>query len=232
MGLFKAVARCYIRMFDFFGRARRAEYWWFFLWQMLIGAAVGGTFGFQMASRAATDPAFAAMMQDPIRAEAYFNSLIAGYELPLFAAYVLLFILPNLSVTIRRLHDTDRSGWNIFMPTLVGIVSGIGGSVLMGMAAASGSTGGVFAAMFVIIVPTLIASIVFFVWLCQAGTHGDNRFGPDSAPDRPAPEPSHPAFAPALDGEAADRSEVARKAAMSDYYKRHVLPNIQKPKAQ
>ncbi|MEX3017794.1 DUF805 domain-containing protein [Gymnodinialimonas hymeniacidonis] len=219
-------------MFDFFGRARRAEYWWFFLWQTLLGGVVGGYFGFHMASRAATDPAFATMMQDPVRAEAYFNSLFAGYEWPIFIGSILLFYIPNLSVTIRRLHDTDRSGWRIFMPALVAFISAIGGIVLTGSAAAGGSAGGVFLASLVMTVPTLIASIWFLVWLCQAGTNGPNRFGPDSAPDRKQPVPAHPAFAPALEGEAADRSEVARKAAARDYYKRHVLPSVQGPQTQ
>ena len=231
MGFFTAVGRCYIRMFDFFGRARRKEYWYFFLWQILLGAGIGGTFGWMTANRAASDPEFAAMMTDPARAEAYFNGLIAGYEVHILVGYIVLFIIPNLSVTIRRLHDTDRSGWRIFIPSLVGIASGVGGGILMGIGGAAGSSGAAALGSLVTFVPFLIASIWFLVWLCQAGTNGDNRFGPDSAPERDH-TPAHPAFAEPITGEASDRSEVARKAAMNDYYKRHVLPNIQKPQAQ
>lgn len=219
-------------MFDFFGRARRAEYWWFFLWQIIVVLGVFVVIGIQAARRAVADPAFAAMMQDPVQAEAYFNSLFIGYEIPIAVGYLLLFIIPNLSVTIRRLHDTDRSGWNIFMPTLVGIASGIGGGVLLGLSAAGGSQLGIMLAMFAIFLPSLIASIWFLVWLCQAGTHGGNRFGPDSAPDRKKPAPAHPAFAPAVDRETADQLASARRAEAHEYYKRHVLGSIQKPQAQ
>lgn len=32
----------------------------------------------------------------------------------LLAIYLLATILPTLAVTVRRLHDTDRSGWWVF----------------------------------------------------------------------------------------------------------------------
>ncbi len=228
MGPIKAVATGYSRMFNFTGRAPRGAYWWFFVWQILVGAVVGGWFGGTTAVRAQSDPAFAAMLKDPVAAEAYFNNLFAGYELPLIAAYVLLFVIPNLSLTIRRLHDTDRSGWNIFMPTVVAIGSGIAGIMLMTGSAATGSQSGVMLAMVVMVVPGAIASIWFLVWMCLPGTHGDNRFGGDPITNRKAKVPAHPAFAKEIQGEERDRAEVARRAAASDYYKRRVLPSIQK----
>ncbi len=229
MGPIKAVALGYFRMFNFSGRSRRAEFWWFSLWQIAIGAGVGGWAGAQLARMAEADPAFARSLQDPVAAEAYFRTLIAGYELPILVGYLLLIVLPNLSLTVRRLHDTDRSGWRIFMPSLVGLVSGFGGGILMGASAASGSAGGAMVSMAVTIVPVLIASIWFFVWLCLPGTHGPNRFGGDPIKNRKEVEPSHPAFAAPVMGARRDRSDEARKAAARDYYKRHVLPSIQRP---
>lgn len=228
MGPIKAVALCYARLFNFRGRARRAEYWWFFLWQVLAGGGAGVVLAWLAASRARTDPAFAMMLQDPAAVELYVGGLIAPYAFHASFAYLVLVILPNLAVTIRRLHDTDRSGWNIFMPTLVSIASGIGGVVLMGGSAATGSTGGAILGMAVMIVPSTLASVVFLVWLCLPSSNGPNRFGADPIKNRKAPEPAHPAFAAALDGEARDRAEIARKAAAHDYYKRRVLPSIQK----
>jgi uncharacterized membrane protein YhaH (DUF805 family) len=71
----------------FNGRATRSEYWYFTLFN--IFAVLGfclidqfmGTFNFD-----------------------------AGYG-PLSAIYTLAMILPGLGVSIRRLHDTGRSGW-------------------------------------------------------------------------------------------------------------------------
>lgn len=228
MGPLKAIARGYTRMLNFSGRARRAEYWWFFLWQIAIGAGVGLVFGWQAAQMAATDPAFAAILRDEALLEAYILRLIEPYALPALAAYLVLVMLPNLSLTIRRLHDTNRSGWNIFMPTIVAIASAIGGGVLMGTAAAGGSPSGAILGMVVMVVPGVIASIVFLVWLCLPGTNGPNRFGDDPVHNRRAVEPAHPAFAAQLEGAARDRSEIARRAAAHDYYKRRVLPSISK----
>ncbi|MCA9017194.1 MAG: DUF805 domain-containing protein [Planctomycetaceae bacterium] len=75
---------------DFSGRARRKEYWMFFLFNMIISfgvALVGGLIGGK-------------------------NGLFA---LSLPALYSLFVFLPSLAVTVRRLHDTNRSGWWILI---------------------------------------------------------------------------------------------------------------------
>jgi uncharacterized membrane protein YhaH (DUF805 family) len=47
---------------------------------------------------------------------------------PVFAALVWLgFLIPNLAVLVRRLHDTDRSGWWV----LIGLIPFIGAIVLI-----------------------------------------------------------------------------------------------------
>ena len=227
MGPFRAVGRAYARMFNFSGRASRSEYWWFFLFQFLLYFGLQIAFGAYIAS----DPQLQVAMLDPNGIEAYFQQnpgllYHIGYA---FAASLFVFFMPNLAVTIRRLHDTNRSGWFIFMPTLVGFIAGIVGGVAM---AASGGGAGASIIMIAVVVVSFGASIWFIVVLASAGTHGNNRFGGDPAPNRKRPVPAHPAFAPAMDGEDKDRSEVARKTAAHDYYKQHVLPSIQKPQAQ
>jgi uncharacterized membrane protein YhaH (DUF805 family) len=47
---------------------------------------------------------------------------------PIFVVIVVLaFLVPSLAVTVRRLHDTNRSGWWI----LIGLIPLIGGIVLL-----------------------------------------------------------------------------------------------------
>lgn len=58
--------------------------------------------------------------------------------------YSLGVILPSFAVSVRRLHDTDRTGWW----------------------------------MLISLIP-LIGTIVLFVFWCQKGTSGTNRFGDD-----------------------------------------------------
>ncbi|MFF4101794.1 DUF805 domain-containing protein [Streptomyces sp. NPDC001903] len=84
----------------FSGRARRQEYWMFFLFNMaaaIILAIVDGALG--------------------------------TYPL-LYGIYALAVFLPSLAVAIRRLHDTGKSGWWLFI-ALVPLIGGIWLIVLM-----------------------------------------------------------------------------------------------------
>lgn len=79
---------------DFSGRAQRSEYWYFILFYVLISFGLGlvdwmtGSFNTQ-----------------------------SGYGL-LTGLFGLAMIIPTFSVGVRRLHDTDRSGWWILMALL------------------------------------------------------------------------------------------------------------------
>ena len=71
----------------FGGRARRKEYWFFALFNMifaLVLAFIDGMVG-------TFDPE-------------------TGYGV-LSGIYCLAVLIPGIAVTFRRLHDTDRSGW-------------------------------------------------------------------------------------------------------------------------
>ena len=87
--------------FNFSGRARRSEYWFFALFNFLI--AVGLTI-FDLVIGSFSEGGF---------------GLISGL-------YTLLMVIPNLSLTFRRLHDTGRSAWWI----LFGIIPLIGAITL------------------------------------------------------------------------------------------------------
>ncbi|MGW1543995.1 DUF805 domain-containing protein [Streptomyces sp. NPDC002309] len=90
----------------FSGRARRKEYWMFFLFYMILAVAA-----------------------------AIIDVLINMQIVSLVLALGLF--LPSLSITIRRLHDTDRSGWWI----LIGLIPLVGGIVLLVFACTDGKPG-------------------------------------------------------------------------------------------
>ncbi|WP_343653118.1 DUF805 domain-containing protein [Stenotrophomonas sp.] len=78
------------RYTQFNGRASRSEFWWFQLFILIVSIP------------------------------SYILSFIAGYTGSQSLALVstglglvmgLVFLLPCLAVSVRRLHDTDRSGW-------------------------------------------------------------------------------------------------------------------------
>ena len=88
---------------DFSGRARRSEYWYFLLFYMLILIALS--------------------VVDVVMG---WFSTDAGVGV-LSGIYTLALLIPSLSVSVRRLHDTDRSGWWL----LIGLIPLIGGIVLL-----------------------------------------------------------------------------------------------------
>ncbi|MGZ4982315.1 MAG: DUF805 domain-containing protein [Methylobacter sp.] len=84
----------------FNGRARRKEYWYFLLISTVISIVL--------------------VLIDSITGTL---SEEAGIGL-LSGIYSLAVLIPGISVAIRRLHDTDRSGW-WFLIALIPIIGGI-----------------------------------------------------------------------------------------------------------
>jgi uncharacterized membrane protein YhaH (DUF805 family) len=76
---------------DFKGRARRKEYWMFFLFNAIF--------------------AVIAMVLDNVLGIAM-KEISYG---PIYGLYVLAMFLPGLAVAVRRLHDIGKSGWMYFI---------------------------------------------------------------------------------------------------------------------
>lgn len=87
----------------FKGRARRSEYWWFILFYCLV-----------LIAAAVLDNLFGITIE-----RTFYGAIYCIAALVLF--------LPNLTVTVRRLHDINKSGWNI----LWGIIPLIGSILLI-----------------------------------------------------------------------------------------------------
>ena len=99
---------------NFSGRARRAEYWYYSL-------AIGLAFLALVAVMFVIGAVVASF--DPSEDVAAAGMVLAG--LMLGAAFLATFI-PGLAVTVRRLHDTGRSGWWY----LISLIPYVGGIVL------------------------------------------------------------------------------------------------------
>jgi uncharacterized membrane protein YhaH (DUF805 family) len=91
MGWYLAVLKKYA---DFKGRARRKEYWMFFLFNCLIAFALGFLLGILGAITGLG------------------HSLVNTGNL----IYTLALLIPGIAVGIRRIHDTGKSGWWIIVP--------------------------------------------------------------------------------------------------------------------
>ena len=90
----------------FSGRARRSEYWYFLLFNIIFG--IGAML---------LDNVFGIGMQG------------VGYG-PIYCLYALVVFIPSLAVSVRRLHDVGKSGWFFFI-VLIPLIGAIWLIVLM-----------------------------------------------------------------------------------------------------
>lgn len=144
----EAISVCFNKYATFSGRASRSEYWYFFLFCFLLGLATS-------------------IVDNVI--------LGVGAELsPINSLTALALFLPSLAVTVRRLHDRNRSGWWIggFWLGLLGL------GVVFGMIAATPYVDDVIGGLAAVLgIVYLVYSITLLVFLCQRGNPSPNRFG-------------------------------------------------------
>lgn len=81
------------------GRSQRKEYWMFFLFTMLAGGVIDVVFS--QSSEVVTANSF------------WWQSNLTPTGDIVNGLFGLGTLIPSLTVGIRRLHDTDRSGWNL-----------------------------------------------------------------------------------------------------------------------
>ena len=86
---------------NFSGRARRSEYWYFFLFINLISLFL---FSFTMM--------FLILCVTEDSKEALDGLLVMSY---ICGVYGLIVMIPFLAIAVRRLHDTGRSGYYFFI---------------------------------------------------------------------------------------------------------------------
>ncbi len=132
----------------FKGRARRKEYWMFVLFNFIFSIVASILDGILGTGKGLT-----------MSSGGGGNGIISSL-------YSLALILPSIAVGVRRLHDTDRSGWWILLPVasfplfllcfynlLVGLI--------------------------VAFVGMLAGTIAVLVFYCLEGTPGENKYGPN-----------------------------------------------------
>lgn len=168
---------------DFNGRARRQEFWLFWLVQFLFFSVLNSivmALMFQSFSTisAQTDPS--SFMFNP-------TFMVLGQVGNVIS---LALLVPNLAVGVRRLHDTNRTGWWLILPIAAFVVGLVLFLVTQGGHLASLFTDkyennpqAVFSLIgsgfLMVWLPTFVGSVVLFVFNVLDGTPGANRFGPD-----------------------------------------------------
>ena len=138
----EAIYSAFIKNYvNFSGRARRSEYWYFTLFQMVVNII------------------------------AFFtpSPTIEVYGQPfslLSCLFSLAFLLPGLSVSVRRLHDIDKSGWNILtfylmLPVTIFLIINSNPYAVLGW-----------------LVGCIIYIIRLTIWFCRDSSEEENEYGP------------------------------------------------------
>ncbi|MEM9395048.1 MAG: DUF805 domain-containing protein [Pseudomonadota bacterium] len=169
-----AVKSCFAKFVTFSGRASRSEYWWFFLFLVVLNIAAG-----------AVDWAFFSTVTE-IETDTG-TATVAVSNQPVQTLAAALVFLPHLAVAWRRMHDGGRSGLFALFPLLMLIsavavlVFGIG---FADMFASGGRMDILFTRLTLLItIPALIVALVspllLFWWLTRPSQPGDNKHGPN-----------------------------------------------------
>ncbi len=161
LGFGEAIKICFQKFFDFTGRARRSEYWWFTLFQILVSIPC----------------AFMDGLLDVAVGFSFLNTV---------ASIVLFF--PSLTVSFRRLHDIGRSGWWLgaaMILFIIGLIVLAASSVSFGPDWTDDEA--LFRALFsaksllvwLPIIAAILLSIIIFVFSLLDSEKGENKYGPN-----------------------------------------------------
>ena len=145
IGFGDAVGRFWRKAFVYRGRASRGEYWWseLFCFIILSVCAAAATTADSMLLHVSGDE------EGPISTWA---SLIC----------LVMLIVPQLSVSVRRLHDANLRGWWVLLPLIfqIGYVASIGVAMLSG--STTGAAVGVLTTV-LLVAAYLLSEIVLFI---------------------------------------------------------------------
>ncbi|MCR4581462.1 MAG: DUF805 domain-containing protein [Bacilli bacterium] len=105
------------RAFDFKGRTSRADFWWAVLAIFLVSFVLGLVLGIL-----GLNAKFTFDMNAGLKFE-------GGAGLVITSLWSLVNIIPGLSMEVRRLHDTNKTGWLLLLG-VIPVINFIGAIVL------------------------------------------------------------------------------------------------------
>lgn len=124
MNFLDAVKSVYRNFVNFSDRAPRSEYWWFFLFTIIATVVI-----------IFIESALGLGQSAVTSGGGEFSAVYSGG--PLYMIWSLANLLPSIAVAIRRLHDTDRSGWWLF----IALIPLVGAILLIVWLATKGTAG-------------------------------------------------------------------------------------------
>ena len=136
------------KYFTFSGRSRRKEYWSFMQCKLHL------------------------WLSDWFLRCPHMGVTALGY----IAGYQLLILIPSITLFVRRLHDTGRSGWHFFIPLGLSVMMlGITGFAYY--ASTSFDQGVYWSGLYIVSVALYIAALCYPIYIGVIDSKDTNRWG-------------------------------------------------------
>ncbi|MCL4527046.1 MAG: DUF805 domain-containing protein [Gammaproteobacteria bacterium] len=171
MNMQQAIMSGYRKYFTRSGRAPRSEYWYFFLFYLLLVIAVQ-------------------LLGIYVRAHDHsgiFSILLSMVAMGFWLA-VLASVVPMLMVTVRRVHDIGRTGWWVGASFINGILLDVALGYVMVRATIMHNTqnlqaglpsGGMAIVLGILGLIGIALGLTIFIFTILPGSPGENRYGPN-----------------------------------------------------
>ena len=214
----ESIKTCFSKYVTFSGRAQRSEFWWWTLFTWVTSMVLSGVDSVLFGTVTTYDGGFEASTNTPI---------LSGF-------FSLAILLPSISVAVRRLHDTGRTGAWIMAPWVLNGLSFWGAMIArpdqiraLGLEPIDGDPWLGAALMFGSAIGLVLLSLAMLIWMLKSGTRGDNFYGPDPRPGAGSYSDSYAEAygAPAPDPAAAAVAQQRHREEISALYRQRVLGN-------
>lgn len=138
LNFFEAIKVCFSKYATFSGRARRSEFWWFYLLGVILNMAFSVLVKWKMAKIAAIESAiYSGVDTNSLMAQAESADTIFYTCAIILSVIGLILFIPMLAAWVRRLHDVGKSGHLLWLILLCGV----GGLVPLIMCISDGQPG-------------------------------------------------------------------------------------------
>ena len=138
LNFFEAIKVCFSKYATFSGRARRSEFWWFYLLGVILNMAFSFLVKWKMAKIAAIESAiYSGVDINSLQAQAESADTFFYICAIILCVIGLILFIPMLAAWVRRLHDVGKSGHLLWLILLCGI----GGLVPLIMCISDGQPG-------------------------------------------------------------------------------------------
>ena len=166
----QAVKTVFRKYAVFTGRARRAEYWWFTLFNLIVEMGLLFLMGLCCIPFVFKGGDSAGL------------STVTNIFSVISAAWSLAVLLPAWGVLTRRLHDVGRSGWWVILYALISLAFVVF-ALFVGYTDFADKLNeghpGLLITLGVALLVLLVMGLLFFIWCIIPGHKGDNKYGPD-----------------------------------------------------